>query len=59
MYMMEPSRLKEYPKGSTKLTMRLLHPNLSRPMIVLGNADSELAVLNARITGSLMCDKSL
>src|SRR5687767_10564908 len=59
MYMMEPSRLNEYPSGSTKLTILFLKPNFSRDSISIGIADSLLAVLKARSVGSFTALSSL
>jgi len=46
-YSMLPSRLKEYPSGSTKLTIFGGHPKPSSSWINRGKAASELAVLKA------------
>ena len=51
-YIIDPSRLKEYPSGRTKLTILFGQPKRSSDSIVLGMADSELAVLNANKIGS-------
>ena len=47
---MLPSRLKEYPRGNTKLTIFFGQPDFSSSSISLGNAASELAVVNASNT---------
>jgi hypothetical protein len=57
--MIDPSKLNEYPKGKTKLTMRLLHPNFSKASTSLGKADSEEAVENASKIGSLIAFNNL
>ena len=44
---MLPSRLNEYPVGSTKATMRRGTPNASMRCMAIGSAASELAVLKA------------
>ena len=47
MYIIEPSKLNEYPMGKTKVTIFLLHPNFSNSSINKGKAASEDAVLKA------------
>ena len=51
-YIIVPSRLNEYPSGSTKLEIRDDAPKRLRPSSVFGYAASELAVENAIISGS-------
>src|SRR6185369_5915125 len=46
-YSILPSRLKEYPRGKTKLTIFFGQPDCSSSSISLGNAASELAVVKA------------
>ena len=54
MYIILPSRLKEYPKGKMKETILLLHPNLSSSSTNFGKTASELVVENAMSNGSLI-----
>ena len=51
-YSVEPSRLKLYPVGRTKLTMRFGTPKRSMTSRALGSAASLLAVVNAMRNGS-------
>ena len=53
-YIILPSRLKEYPKGKMKETILLLQPNLSSSSTSFGNTASELVVENAINKGSLI-----
>jgi hypothetical protein len=55
MYIMLPSRLKEYPSGSTKLTTVSLQPNFPNSSIVFGKAASLLVVEKAYRTGTFTC----
>ena len=52
MYIIEPSRLKEYPRGSTKPVILSFTPNFPSASIVFGYAASLLAVEKATISGS-------
>ena len=54
MYIILPSRLKEYPKGKMNDTILLLQPNLSSSSTNFGKTASELVVENAMSKGSLI-----
>ena len=49
-----PSRLNEYPSGSTNATILSLHPNLSNSSVNFGNTASLLVVLKATSKGLLI-----
>ena len=53
-YIIEPSRLNEYPIGMTKLEILRLAPKRSSASMIFGYAASELAVANERMKASLI-----
>ena len=53
-YIILPSKLKEYPSGKTKLVIFGVQPKFSNSTIVFGKAASELLVLKANKIGSLI-----
>ncbi len=56
-YIIEPSRLNEYPSGSTNEDTRLLQPKRSSCASVFGYAASLEAVANASSVGSCTARK--
>ena len=58
-YIIEPSRLNEYPIGMTKLEILRLTPKRSSASRIFGYAASELAVANESRNASLISTSSL
>ena len=58
-YIIDPSRLNEYPIGITKLEILRFTPKRSRASRILGYAASELAVAKDSMNASLISTSSL